>query len=152
MSNDNQHNQNNDGRVSPLRRFLDSRKETTDGDTAIKTSTTIPPRRQCGFQQTATYGSEDCSERSASRPQWSGASETKYPRYTSKSWHGKRSRKSKSFRADPKSNENNALPRVAGYCRCGEKAEAPYFERCENCFAEDSARWDGKDRSAKIHF
>lgn len=152
MSNDTQHNKNNDERVPPLRRFLDSRKETTDGDAAIKTSTTIPTRRQCSFQQTATYGPEDCSERRTGRPQRAGANETKYTRDTSKSRHGKRSRKSKSFRADPKINENNALPRIDGYCRCGEKAEAPYFERCEDCFAEDSARWDGKDRSAKIHF
>jgi hypothetical protein len=30
--------------------------------------------------------------------------------------------------------------------------EMPYLDRCENCFADDSQRWSGRDKSAKIRW
>lgn len=36
--------------------------------------------------------------------------------------------------------------------RCGAPIEYPNESRCENCFADDSARWPGNDRSATLYF
>ena len=151
MSKDTQHVENAGGRTPPLRRFLKTMKD-DHGDTAIQTPTTVSKRGQCSFQQTATYGPTDSTKCRNSRAKRSGSDTPKQSRHPSKSRHGKRPRKSQPLRTNPTSNENNALPRVDGHCRCGTRVEAPYFERCEDCFAEDSERWSGRDMSVTTHF
>jgi hypothetical protein len=47
---------------------------------------------------------------------------------------------------------DKSIQRVEGYCQCGERVEAPYSECCEDCFADNARRWNGKDRSATLLF
>lgn len=106
---------------------------------------------QHGAQQ-IPHESSDRSECSNSSKEGWCKTHTEYASYASKPKHRQGLRKSKHHQTDSNSNENNAIPRVDGHCRCGARAEAPYFERCENCFAEDSERWNGRDQSAIIHW
>ena len=146
------HNMNNAGagQSAPLRRFLQDRKQ-RDGHT---TSTVITADAQCResrLQQAFACRSYDSAERRSRRPQGTGSDTESFNNNTKP---GRRRRhRSRTFKGlDSTRGSHHSLPRVDGYCRCGAKAEAPYYERCEDCFAEDSERWSGKDQSAAIHF
>lgn len=152
MSHDNHNTENNaeEGQPAPLHRFLQDRKH-RNGDATSTTPTANAQCRESRLQQAFACRSRDSTER---RPRRASRSDTDAKRFNNdtKSQHRRRRRNRSSKGPDTARSSHHSLSRLAGYCRCGAEAEAPYFERCENCFAEDSARWDGKDRSAKIHF
>lgn len=132
---------------APLRRFLVERKQ-NNGNTTITSTTADVECWELGVQQDSTSGSHNRSKRRPRRTLRIGAG---YITDAAESRRHKRSRKSRPYRSNAKRNENNSIPRVIGHCLCGVKVEAPYFERCEDCFAEDSERWSGKPQRVIIH-
>lgn len=146
-------NKNNGWRgTAPLRHFLNARKN-YNGNTARTAGTTVAePEQQYGFYQTPTNGPEGCTERSDCRPERLGSGYRHPLKDAPKPRSLTKPRKRKSTCSNSKIDANNTLPRVDGFCKCGAEAEPPYFDRCENCFADDSERWSGLDQSAKIHW
>ena len=156
MSNDSQQHESRRGGQAPLRRFLDSRKQ-RNGDSTTETSTGNAKRREpIRLGQAFAREPDDRPECSASRTerQSTGSENHAEPRGGSKRGKSRQPRKGTTPRSNAKSISNNSPPKRVkpGYCRCGQPAEAPYFERCEDCFAEDAERWSGKDQSAIIHW
>jgi hypothetical protein len=133
-----QQNDVNGQRQSPLRHYLILRSSLNDTDESKP--------RDDEATTGKSEGSTECRpSRAASR--WSACSYFR-PEYTSKSRsiRSVRSRKSTSKRHDAKTHKNHKTVKVEGYCRCGAKIMVPYYDdRCEDCFAEDSARWTGRD-------
>ena len=156
MSTDTQQHETRRGGPAPLRRFLDSRKH-QDGNATTATST---GDAECGQpirqRQAVACRSYDRPERGTGRPkrQGTGSSNNSESRSGPKRRKSGQPGKSTTSRPDATGISNNSPPKRVrpGYCRCGQPAEAPYFERCEDCFAEDSERWSGKDQSAIIHW
>lgn len=156
MSNDTQQHESRRGGQAPLRRFLDSRTQ-RNGNAKTETSTSDA---ECGQpvrkREAVACRSYDRPERSTSRPkrEGTGASHDSEPRRSTKRRTSGQPGKSTTSRPNAKGLSNNSPPKRVrpGYCRCGKPAEAPYFERCEDCFAEDAERWSGKDQSAIIHW
>lgn len=114
----------------PLQRFIDRINNANTGNASATTDAT----------NEATDEQKRSTKRSNSGPKSSWAGKKRKPR--------KRSGKRKSIRSNTESHEDH---KVSGLnCRCG--AKAVYDGRCEDCYADDSARWSGKDRSAIIHW
>ena len=130
---------------APLRRFI--KRKNNNGDSTTKTVITNTNKWQSRLQQAFTRQSDD---RSKCRSSCEGRDRSTTDD-NSQPQRKRRSRKSQSPRHDTAGNANFKT-RLKGMCRCGAAAEAPYFERCEDCFAEDSERWSGHDQSATIHF
>ena len=127
---------------APLRRFLAERKQSNcNTESKVTTADAVGEyqiisvrfnnRPKCGPRRTLRIGAGYITEAALAL----------------KSRTNKRPRKSKPTFTGPKRHKNNKTPVIAGHCRCGAKAEAPYFERCENCFAEDAERWSGKNQA-----
>lgn len=131
----------------PLRRFFNT-KERTDVNAETEAPTTNVKCRQFRFQQTLTCESNDCTQRSNGSSLRLGANQINNnakPRLSSKR------RKSPPAVINPKRNADSPLPRINGECQCGAKT-APYdYLRCENCFAEDSEKFSGKDQSVVLY-
>ncbi len=137
------------GQPAPLRRFLVARKQNNVNATVTPTTENVE-LGSSGIQQDSTCGSDDCSKRRNSRSQRFGAAYATHA--ATKPRRRKRSRKGRTHLTNSKRDANHKVPRLDGHCECGVKTEAPYFERCEDCFAEDAERWNGKDQSAIIYW
>lgn len=156
MSNDTQQHETRRGGQAPLRRFLDSRKQ-RNGNTETETSAGDAKRRKpVRLGEAFASRSYDRPERSPSgaERESTGPGDNAESGSSTKRRKSRQPRKGTTPRPDAKGLSNNSPPKRVrpGYCRCGAPAEAPYFERCENCFAEDAERWSGKDQSAIIHW
>lgn len=49
-------------------------------------------------------------------------------------------------RLKPYPQPQNQTPSLEGVCRCGHDIHPIYINRCEDCWADDQDRWDGKSR------
>lgn len=135
------------GASAPLRRFLEERKQ-RNGDTTNTISTTDAS----GLHEAATRRSNDCTQRSTRCSQWARTSDSNNSKPSHKSKHSKRSGTGKSHRSSSKKHENNSIPRLEGFCRCG-RPVAPYdIDRCENCFAVDSEIFSGKPQQVVLRW
>lgn len=136
---------------APLRSFVDAMKQ-HNGNTTITISTADANVGELGLHKDTTdksKGSSKCRPRCA---EWLYTFSSRYTKNPSKSRRRKRHRASKIFRSNSKSNAHHTFSRIEGQCKCGAAVEILYFDKCENCFAEDAHRWSGKDKSAKIRF
>ena len=135
------------GASAPLRRFLEERRQ-RNGDT----TNTISATDAGGLHEAASRRLEDCAQRSDRCSQWARTSDSDDLKPSRKSKRSKRPGTSKSRRSGSKGHENNAVPRLEGYCRCGIPV-APYdLDRCENCFAVDSELFSGKPQQVVLRW
>jgi len=124
---------------APLQRFLNQR--------APHDPTRTPDQNnhwQSLAQQAFTCRPKGCSKRGSSSPGGVGKHSTTKPK------HQQRTQTSTS--AGTNSTPVKKPTRLKDHCRCGTLAEAPYFERCEDCFAEDSERYSGADQSVILYW
>lgn len=135
---------------APLRRFLVARLQSKEQND-VNTESAVPATIDGGSGQTTPSRFNDSPKCGPRRTLRIGAGYITEAAIAAKSWSHIRSRTSKPHLTNPKGRKNNKIPRIAGHCRCGAKAEAPYFERCENCFAEDAERWSGKNQAVVMY-
>lgn len=126
-------------RNTPLGHLFES---TNDGNTTPKTTAAVCSG-EGSKDSSQSERSSKCSNRREIRL---GAG---YANPNSKPKRGKRFGKSKPSRSNSKRDANHKVP--VGHCRCGELV-APYdYNRCEDCFAEDSMRYSGRVKLANLN-
>lgn len=135
------------GASAPLRRFLEERRQRNGN-----TTNTISATDASGLHEAAARRSNDCAQRSARCTQWARTSDSDNFKSATKPRRGKRSGTGKSHLPGSKKHENNSVPRLEGFCRCGLPV-APYdLDRCENCFAVDSELFSGKPQQVVLRW
>jgi hypothetical protein len=144
MSNDNQITNDVEAEQSaPLRRFIKP-NESRDVSTPAQLTTRLGQH----WQQ-AAGGYENSGERRTSSTS-RGGSDTERPVAT-KSERGSRSGKRKANHSNKARGRHRSVA-ITGVCRCGAETVSYDLYRCENCFAEDSDIYTGRDQSVILKF